>query len=107
MSRVTRTHTWRHRISSEALRKQLGLDTIDYYVSRRQLRWLGHVARMDFERLPRRMLSSWLVGAAQAAGGRTEATPLCGFRNKKMLWKYMKPLFFLSDSLSFLSLAIP
>ena len=36
-----------------------GLDAADFYVAQRQLRWLGHVARMDFDRLPRRMLSAW------------------------------------------------
>ena len=29
-------------------------------MKRRQLRWLGHVRRMPFNRLPRRMLSSWV-----------------------------------------------
>ena len=39
----------------------MGLESIDTYVARRQLRWLGHVRRMDYEtRLPRRMLSSWV-----------------------------------------------
>ena len=57
MSRVTRRHTWEHRISSMQLMQELGLDAIDFYVARRQLRWLGHVSRMDWERLPRRMLS--------------------------------------------------
>eukprot|EP00964_Phaeocystis_antarctica_P097261 scaffold63423_cov68-Phaeocystis_antarctica.AAC.1 len=28
--------------------------------ARRQLGWLGHVARMDYSRLPRRMLSCWV-----------------------------------------------
>ena len=43
--------------------KQLGVDAIDFYVWRGaswagQLGWAGHVRRMDFDRLPRRMLSS-------------------------------------------------
>ena len=42
------------------LMQELGLDAIDFYVARRQLRWLGHVSRMDWERLPRRMLSAWV-----------------------------------------------
>ena len=51
--------------------QELGLDAIDFYVARRQLRWLGHVSRMDWERLPRRMLSAWApharpVGAPRA-----------------------------------------
>ena len=63
MSRVTRKHTWEHRISSIQLMQELGLDAIDFYVARRQLRWLGHVSRMDWERLPRRMLSVWVPHA--------------------------------------------
>ena len=67
---------------------RLGLDAIDFYVAQRQLRWLGHVARMDEERLPRRMLSCWLprkrpaggqlmtLGRSLAKAGRTTTTNL-------------------------------
>ena len=53
-----------------------GLDSADFYVAQRQLRSLGHVARMDFDRLPRRMLSAWTphkrpVGAPQLTYGRS------------------------------------
>ena len=34
MSRVTRKHTWEHRISSTQLTQELGLDAIDFYTSR-------------------------------------------------------------------------
>ena len=61
MCRVTRKHTWERHISSEQLRERLGLDSIEYYIARRQLRWLGHVLRMGPERLPRRMLSAWVA----------------------------------------------
>ena len=76
MSRVTRKHTRAHHISTQALGQELGIESIDFYVTRRQLRWAGHVARMPFERLPRRMLSSWVpsrrpVGAPQMTYGRT------------------------------------
>ena len=37
-------------------------------IRRLSLHWLGHVARMPFERLPRKMLSSW-VAAPRASGG--------------------------------------
>eukprot|EP00966_Prymnesium_polylepis_P311942 7207934-Prymnesium_polylepis.1 len=61
MCRVSRKHTRQHRISTATLEKRLGLDSIDIYHSRRQLRWAGHVSRMDYaQRLPRRMLSSWV-----------------------------------------------
>lgn len=60
MARVSRKATWRRHITTEKLGMELGLHPIDYYISRRQLTWLGHVSRMDFNRLPRRMLSSWV-----------------------------------------------
>ena len=64
MCRVTRKHMymcmWHHHISTCELSQRLGLDSIDMYIARRQLRWLGHVARMDYDRLPRRMLSAWV-----------------------------------------------
>ena len=60
MCRVNRRHTWEHRISSEELRNRTGIKTIDVYITRRQLRWAGHVARMDSTRLPRKMMSSWV-----------------------------------------------
>ena len=39
---------------------QMGVKTIDEYIKRRQLSWAGSVARMDYERLPRKLLSSWV-----------------------------------------------
>ena len=52
------------------------LAKFDMYIARRQTRWLGHVSRMPFERLPRRMLSSWVphrrpVGAPTMTYGRS------------------------------------
>ena len=38
----------------------LGMQSIDVYVYRRQLAWLGHVSRMGYERIPRKLLSSWV-----------------------------------------------
>jgi hypothetical protein len=33
------------------------------YVAERALRWLGHVARMPSDKLPRRMLTAWVYQA--------------------------------------------
>ena len=60
MCRVNRSHVFRYRISTDDLLDRLSLKKIDYYVFHRQLSWLGHVARMPFERLPRKLLSSWV-----------------------------------------------
>ena len=67
---MTLKHTRKHRISTLELLGRLRIETIDTYIARRQLRWAGHVARMDMGRLPRKMLSSWVrsprpIGAPQ------------------------------------------
>ena len=76
--------TWRLRITSDELMRRLGLDAADFYVARRQLGWLGHVARMDFSRLPRRMLSCPVPhprprGAPRMTYGRSVAKALAVF----------------------------
>ena len=61
MCRVSRSQAWEHHISTQELGQRLGLDSIEFYIARRQLRWLGHVSRMPYEtRLPRRLLSAWV-----------------------------------------------
>ena len=60
MCRVTRRHTRDYHIRTADLLARVGLASLDTYVTRRQLRWAGHVARMDIRRLPRKMLSSWV-----------------------------------------------
>ena len=76
MCRVTRKHTMINGISNADLQKRLDLRPIKSYLTRRQLRWAGHVSRMSFNRLPRKMLSSWVRskrprGAPQMTYGRT------------------------------------
>jgi len=92
MCRVSRKHTRQHRISTAALEKRLGLDSIDIYLSRRQLRWAGHVSRMDYaQRLPRRMLSSWVPhprtrGAPPMTYGRSLDSALSDFHIDRHEW---------------------
>jgi hypothetical protein len=75
MCRVTRYHTWKHRVSTSTLLKRVGLRAIESYVYRRQLGWLGHVSRMKYSRMPRWLLSCWVanprpVGAPNFTYGR-------------------------------------
>jgi len=56
MCRVNLVHVRRYR--NQELLDRLGLMSIDCYVTKRQLAWAGHLARMDFDRLPRKLLSS-------------------------------------------------
>jgi hypothetical protein len=37
------------------------------YIAERALRWLGHVARMPGDKLPRRMLSAWVYQAQDSS----------------------------------------
>ena len=75
MCRVAATDCYNFRISNEELLRRLNLRKIDDYITKRQLRWVGHVARMDFDRLPRKMLSLWVsikrpIGAPEFTYGR-------------------------------------
>ena len=58
--RVNRYYTWTNRIQTVDLLTRLSVQSIDTYIYREQLRWAGHVARMPWSRLPRKMMSSWV-----------------------------------------------
>ena len=60
MCRINRLHTRVHKITNVELLKRLSLLSIDTYFSKKQLRWAGHVVRMQWSRLPRKLLSSWV-----------------------------------------------
>ena len=62
MSRITLAQSRMYQIPTREIETELGLvnGQILKYIARRQLRWLGHVSRMPFDRLPRSLLSSWL-----------------------------------------------
>ena len=57
MCRVTMHQVELYSITSVELQKRIGVWDLDYYVRRRTLQWVGHVARM---RLPRRLLTAWV-----------------------------------------------
>ena len=44
------------------------MQSIGVYVFRRQLAWAGHVSRMGFERISRKLISSWVGGNRSACG---------------------------------------
>ena len=51
MCRVTMWHVREHRITQQSLESRIQLEPFQYYLTRRRLRWAGHVSRMDFTRL--------------------------------------------------------
>ena len=74
--RVNRWHTRWHHISNHELHQRTGIQPIEYYIRKRTLQWVGRVARMGPERLPRRLLTAWVrhprpQQAPKATYGRT------------------------------------
>jgi len=58
------TYSCSGRITSHAeLEKRMCMPDIATSLSRRRVQWAGHVLRMGKERLPRRMLTSWILTA--------------------------------------------
>ena len=60
---VNMWHVEAYRITSAEYLERAGINCIETYVHRRQLRWIGHVSRMPWDRLPGRFLSSWCYQA--------------------------------------------
>ena len=59
MCRVSMSQVRRHRIRTSKLLEELALQPFEYYLESRCLRWAGHVTRMDMDRTPRMLLTSW------------------------------------------------
>ena len=55
MCRVNMWHVQEYRITAQALEQRLGISSFETYLVRRRLRWLGHVRRMPWHRLPRKL----------------------------------------------------
>jgi hypothetical protein len=68
MCLVTKRQMWKEHISTKYLEEKLGMQSIDVYMYRRQLAWVGHVSRMSFKRIPRKLLSSWVNAPRTACG---------------------------------------
>ena len=62
MCRITLTlsQSWQYHISNTDLQSRLYIQSIDFYIASRTLRWLEHVIRMQPYRLPRLILTSWI-----------------------------------------------
>jgi len=60
MCQMNRFRTWKEHISTDDLLTKVSLKCVDSYVFKQQLRWIGHVVRMPWERLPRKMLTCWV-----------------------------------------------
>ena len=91
MCRINRSHVFLYRISTESLLIRLNIQQIEFYIFNRQLSWLGHVSRMSFDRLPRKLLSCWvcnarLRGSPEFTYGRSVYKALKWFDIEKSTW---------------------
>ncbi len=59
---------WTHRITTDELYERIGIKSIEYYIRVRTLRWVGHMARMDKTRLPRRLRAAWVANSRLIEG---------------------------------------
>ena len=66
---VTRYQQWEQRLTSKSLASRFGMDwSIPDIIMDRRLQWLGHMGRMDSERLPKMMLFGELSGKRACHG---------------------------------------
>jgi DNA primase catalytic subunit len=82
------------KLRPKAIPIQFAIGQIPGYIARRQFRRLGHVSRMPFDRLPRRLLSSWLPykkprGAPEMTFGKTMIKALKTFDIDLKHWPAM------------------
>jgi hypothetical protein len=52
-------HVQHYRITAQDLEHHLGIRSFETHLVRWRLRWLGHVRRMPWDRLPRKLLTAW------------------------------------------------
>ena len=61
--------TWKDRITHTQIFDRTNTTSIEAIITKRQLRWLGHVIRMPDERLPRQILYGQLQDSLRRSGG--------------------------------------
>ena len=61
--------TWRDKLTYEEMYRRTGSGSLESQIGRRQLRWIGHVIRMDDSRVPKQILYGELSTGRRKAGG--------------------------------------
>ena len=67
---VSHFRQWRASISTAKLLEDLHMPTIDVYVQRRHMAWLGRMSRMDDDAIPRQMMTCWVYRRQMKAAER-------------------------------------
>ena len=61
--------TWRDKVPHTEVLRRTGCTSLETILNRNLLRWLGHVVRMDEDRLPKQLLYGELAEGRRSAGG--------------------------------------
>jgi len=61
--------TWKQKVTNEEVRKRTGMGNLLNILRRNRLRWLGHINRMDSNRLPKQALQ-WAPREGKRKRGR-------------------------------------
>ena len=61
--------TWRDRVSNVDVLRRTNCVSLENILHRNKLRWVGHVIRMDEDRLPKQLLYGELSTGARSSGG--------------------------------------
>jgi hypothetical protein len=69
MCRISMWHVQEYRITAQKLEDRLGVQSLGTYLVRRRLWWLGHVRRMPWNRLPRKLATDGMGGLTAGGGG--------------------------------------
>ena len=87
--------TWKDRVPKTVMLKRTGCVSIENVLHRNRLRWVGHVIRMDDDRLPKQLLYGELSTGTRTVGGQLKRYKDC---TKKILHAcnispvYLEPL---------------
>ena len=69
LSQMQKILHWWHKVPHTEMRSRANTHGMEQLVMQRQLRWIGHVIRMQSNQLPRRILYSGLQHGQRAPGG--------------------------------------
>ena len=82
--------TWKQMVTNEEVRKITGMGTLEVILRRNRLRWLGHIHRMDDNRLAKQVLN-WIPKEGRKKRGRPRknwrATVTEDLKKMNMIWE--------------------
>ena len=85
MLRLTMLQTHVYHITYESLQKRTGVFSFEHYLASRTLLWAGHMARMHKNRLPKRLMLSWIPEPESRIAGGQEMASTAGRFNATWL----------------------